>query len=169
MAMPRKLKLMNVFVNETSYLGQATEVTLPKLTMKTEDYRAGGMFGDVAVNMGLEKLELEVKFGGFMQELRRLFGEKKIDSTAFRFAGAFQRDDDGEVDAVEIVVRGRIVEIDGGNAKAGDNTEETVKIPCSYYKQTMNGTDDVEVDFINNVFVVNGDDKLAAHRAAIVL
>lgn len=169
MAMPRKLKLMNVFVNETSYLGQATEVTLPKLTMKTEDYRAGGMFGDVAVNMGLEKLELEVKFGGFMQELRRLFGEKKIDGTAFRFAGAYQRDDDGEVDAVEIVVRGRIVEIDGGNAKAGDNTEETVKLALTYYKQTMNGTDDVEVDLINNVFVVNGDDKLAAHRSAIGL
>ncbi|EHU85180.1 gpFII [Escherichia coli DEC4A] len=36
MAMPRKLKLMNVFLNGYSYQGVAKSVTLPKLTRKLE-------------------------------------------------------------------------------------------------------------------------------------
>lgn len=39
MAMPRKLKLMNVFLNGYSYQGVAKSVTLPKLTRKLENYR----------------------------------------------------------------------------------------------------------------------------------
>ena len=34
MAMPRKLKLMNVFLNGYSYQGVAKSVTLPKLTRR---------------------------------------------------------------------------------------------------------------------------------------
>ncbi len=169
MALPRKLKLMNVFVNGTSYLGQATEVTLPKISMKTEDYRAGGMMGDVAINMGIEKLEMEIKFGGFMSEIHKMFGNAKIDGVPLRFAGAYQREDTGEVDAVEIVVRGRITEIDGGSSKVGDNTEETIKFALTYYKEDMAGSNNMEIDLINNVFVVAGDDKLAAARQAIGL
>lgn len=169
MAMPRKLKLMNVFVNGTSYLGQATEITLPKLVMKSEDYRAGGMLGDVKVEMGLEALEMEIKFGGFMTELRAMFANPKIDGTPLRFAGGYQKDDTGEVDAVEINVRGRIVEIDGGSAKAGDNTEETVKVALTYYKETTNGDDTVEIDLINNVYKIAGNDRLSDLRKAIGL
>ena len=45
MAMPRKLKLMNVFLNGYSYQGVAKSVTLPKLTRKLENYRGAGMNG----------------------------------------------------------------------------------------------------------------------------
>lgn len=43
MAMPRKLKLMNVFLNGYSYQGVAKSVTLPKLTRKLENYRGARM------------------------------------------------------------------------------------------------------------------------------
>ncbi|WP_252340946.1 phage major tail tube protein, partial [Escherichia coli] len=43
MAMPRKLKLMNVFLNGYSYQGVAKSVTLPKLTRKLENYRGAGV------------------------------------------------------------------------------------------------------------------------------
>ena len=55
MAMPRKLKMMNLFVDGNKYAGQATEITLPKLAMKTEEFRAGGMIGAVDVNLGAGK------------------------------------------------------------------------------------------------------------------
>lgn len=169
MALPRKLKNMNVFVNGTSFLDEATEVTLPKLTMKTEDYRGGGMLGEVAVDMGLEKLEMEIKFGGFMAELRKQFGNAKIDGTPLRFAGAYQRPNTGEVDAVEITARGRITEIDGGSSKVGDNTEETYKLALTYYKEDINGDTNIEIDLINHVYMVGGEDKFQAIRQAIGL
>lgn len=169
MALPNKLKLMNVFQDGVSYLGQATEVTLPKLAIKAEDYRAGGMIGDVVVDLGLEKLEAEIKFGGFMDEMKKFFGAAKIDAVPLRFAGSYQRDDTGEVKAVEVVMRGRYTEIDGGNSKVGDDTEETYKAALTYYKLTVDGTELIEIDLINNVYKVNGEDRLEQHRKAIGL
>ena len=56
MALPRKLKLMNFLADGNSYRGQVTEITQPKLAMKLEAYRAGGMIGEVKVNQGIDCL-----------------------------------------------------------------------------------------------------------------
>ena len=45
MGMPRKLKGFNLFQNGENFVGQVTEVTLPKLTRKMEDWQGGGMSG----------------------------------------------------------------------------------------------------------------------------
>ncbi|ELD0616756.1 phage tail protein [Escherichia coli] len=67
MAMPRKLKLMNVFLNGYSYQGVAKSVTLPKLTRKLENYRGAGMNGSAPVDLGLDDdaLSMEWALGGF--------------------------------------------------------------------------------------------------------
>ncbi|MEB1416084.1 phage major tail tube protein, partial [Xanthomonas campestris pv. campestris] len=72
-----------------------------------------------------------------------------------------------EVDAVEVVVRGRHSEIDPGTGKSGDDTEFSVKTSASYYKLTINGTTVIEIDFVNMTEIVNGVDLLAAQRRAI--
>jgi P2 family phage contractile tail tube protein len=167
MARPRKLKNFNVFYNGESYIGEATEVELPKLTRKTEDYRAGGMNGEVAIDLGMEKMEMTHTYGGIMREVFREFGITKVDGVLMRFAGAYQRDDTEEVDAVEIVCRGRHTEIEPGSAKAGDNTEFKVTSALSYYKLTINGTTEVEIDFVNFVEIVGGKDRLAEQRKAL--
>ncbi len=66
MAMPRKLKLMNVFLNGYSYQGVAKSVTLPKLTRKLENYRGAGMNGSAPVDLGLDDdaLSMEWSLGG---------------------------------------------------------------------------------------------------------
>jgi len=38
MSLPKKLFLFNTYLNGLSFLGQAEELTTPKLTRKTEDY-----------------------------------------------------------------------------------------------------------------------------------
>ena len=43
------LKNMNLFVNGKGYAGVIDEITLPKLTVKTEEYRGGGM--DMPIDM----------------------------------------------------------------------------------------------------------------------
>ena len=47
MALPRKLKYLNMFNDGLSYMGVVESVTLPKLTRKLEKYRGGGMPGAV--------------------------------------------------------------------------------------------------------------------------
>lgn len=169
MALPRILKLMNVFNNGFAYQGVAQEVELPKLAMKIEDYRAGGMIGEVGINLGLEKLELTHKYAGIVPELFTGFASDQIDSELVRFAGAYQRDDTGEVSAVEIVMRGRHTEMDGGNSKAGEKTETSIKSALTYYKMTIDGKEIVEIDMLNSVLKIEGKDRYEKHRAAIGL
>ena len=167
MAMPRKLKNFNVFYNGDNYIGRAAEVELPKLTRKTEDYQGGGMSGPVKVDLGLEGLEINHTWGGFEAEIYRQFGIPTVDGMLLRFSGAYQRDDTADVDAIDVVVRGRHTEIDPGSAKAGDDTELKVKSDLSYYKLTVNGEVVVEIDLINFVETINGADRLAEFRAAM--
>jgi len=39
---PRKLKAFSLFVEGRGYAGKVAELTLPKLTRKMEEWRAGG-------------------------------------------------------------------------------------------------------------------------------
>lgn len=80
MAMPRKLKLMNVFLNGYSYQGVAKSVTLPKLTRKLENYRGAGMNGSAPVDLGLDDdaLSMEWSLGGFRIRLSGSFTPQPV-------------------------------------------------------------------------------------------
>ncbi|CCH13809.1 MULTISPECIES: phage major tail tube protein [Stenotrophomonas] len=167
MSMPSKLKNLNLFNDGLSYLGQVTEVKLPTLTRKMEEYRAGGMLGPIDIDLGQEKIELEWKCGGLMRDVLRQYGAIAHNAVQLRFAGAYQREDSADVDAVEIVIRGRHSEIDPGTGKVGDDTEFSVKTTASYYKLSINGRTEIEIDMVGMVFIVNGVDQLAGQRRAI--
>ncbi|PHV11310.1 phage major tail tube protein [Chitinimonas sp. BJB300] len=167
MALPRKLKYFNTFMDGVDHAGEATEVTLPKLSRKFEDFRAGGMDGPVGIDMGQEKLEMEITYGGLIREALNQYAATKHDAVLLRFAGYYQREDSLDYDAVEIVVRGRIQELDYGSGKAGDDTTFKAKLHLSYYKQIINGATVIEIDQANMVLIVNGQDRLAAARKAI--
>ncbi len=169
MALPRKLKNMNLYNDGNSFMGQVTEVTLPKLKRKTEEYRAGGMIGPVQIDLGLEALEIEWTCGGLMHEVLEQYGALKVDGVALRFVGAYQREDNAEMDRVEIAMRGRHKEIDLGTAKIGDDTTFKVTSALSYYKLTIIDKVVIEIDFVNCIQIVNGIDLLADLRRAIGL
>ena len=50
-------KNFNLFVDGKGFAGQIEEFTPPKLTLKTEEFRAAGMDAPIELTMGLEKLE----------------------------------------------------------------------------------------------------------------
>ena len=141
MALPRKLKYLNMFNDGLSYMGVVESVTLPKLTRKLENYRGGGM----------------------------QYAAPGADAVPLRFAGSYQRDDTGEIVAVEVVMRGRHKEIDGGENKQGENTSTKLSTVCTYYRLTIDGSDVIEIDTVNMVEKVNGVDRLEQHRRAIGL
>ena len=54
---PETLANLNLFVDGQSFQGDVTSLTLPKLTLKTEEHRAGGMDMPIELDMGMEKME----------------------------------------------------------------------------------------------------------------
>lgn len=169
MALPSKLKNMNLYNDGVSYLGLVPEVTIPKLARKMEGYRGGGHDSELQIDMGGEPIEFEWKAGGLIEQIYGQFGMTSIDGVQLRWVGAYQDDQTGRYKSVEIVVRGRHAEIDGGTGKPGDDTEESVKTVCVYYKLTVDGRVLIEKDEMNLIFIVNGVDRLAEQRAAMGL
>ena len=169
MALPKKIKLMDLFNEGNSYLGQTGEVTIPKLVRKLEDWRGGGMNGNVKIDLGLgdDTTEFNWKLGGIDELILEQFGAQTVDAIMLRFNGSYQRDDTGATSALEIVVRGRHEEIDFGNQKQGDDTETSIKTIWSYYKLSIDGVNKIEIDIPNMIEIVNGVDLMAKHKANI--
>jgi len=154
MGLPRKLKNFDTFQNGESFIGQVNSITLPKLARKMDEIRPGGLDSSVKVDMGGEALELSFAAAGYLR-------------SALRWAGAYQAEDTGFYQAVEIVGRGRYSEIDRGDAKTGESSETKFTMPLVYYKESVDGVVLFEIDVLNNVFIVDGFDILAAQRAAM--
>ncbi|BAU74381.1 phage major tail tube protein [Metapseudomonas furukawaii] len=171
MALPRKLKHMNLFNDGNSYIGVAKTVTLPKLARKLEAWRGAGMDGPVKADLGMsdDGIQIEWSLGGWDLLPLRQFGMVGASGVQLRWAGSVQRDDTGQVSAVEIVVRGRHEEIDLGDAEPGEDTEHKITTTCSYYKLLVDGRVEIEIDLLNFILIVDGRDLLAEHRRAIGL
>ncbi|KFF48790.1 MULTISPECIES: phage major tail tube protein [Salinicola] len=168
MALPKKLKALNLFGNGDSYQGQIQSVTLPTLTRKIEEWRGGGMDGSVGIDMGMDGLmTCQWTVGGLVESIFDNFGASRLDADLLRMTGSYERDDTDEVVAVEVVMRGRHTEIDFGDAQDGENTEHKITSTLSYYKLVIGGVTKIEIDLPNYVFKVNGDDRLARRRQAL--
>jgi P2 family phage contractile tail tube protein len=171
MALPRKLKNLNLFNDANSYVGVVMSVTLPPLGRKMESYRGGGMNGPVKADLGFsdDGIQFEWKTGGLDLISLRQFGAVNASGVALRFSGAFQRDDTGDVSAVEVVMRGRHETIEMGEAQPGEDTEHSITTTCSYYKLVVDNEDIIEIDLLNFIEKVNGVDMLEKQRAALGL
>ncbi len=168
MALPRKLKNMNLFNEGRSYLAEVPSVTLPKLTRKLEEYRGGGMDGTVKLDMGAEAMEMEFTAGGPLRDVLLQTTASTIGGIFLRFAGQYQNDSAGTSDAVEVTVRGRHEEIDMGEQKVGEGGEFKAKMALVYYRLEWNGEVLIEIDVLNMIHIVGGVDRLADMRDIIL-
>ena len=71
---PQTLFNTNMFIGGQSLQGDVPSLSLPKVTVKTEEYRGGGMDASVAMDMGLEKLEASFATNGVRREVLKYFG-----------------------------------------------------------------------------------------------
>ncbi|MDA0782432.1 MAG: phage major tail tube protein [Proteobacteria bacterium] len=162
---PKILKNFNAFVDGRGYAGRVDEVVLPKLTVKTEEHRAGGMDVAIEIDMGMEKLECELTFAEYDIELFRLFGLIDGNSVAITLRGAMQSD--GDAESIVINLRGSFREVDSGTWKAGDKATLKCMVAVRYYKLTMAGNAIIEIDAENMIRIINGVDEMATIRGAI--
>lgn len=165
MSIPNKLKNFNVFLSGVGFAGKA-DITLPDLAIKTEDHRAGGMDGTVAIDMGMEKIDAKVTFHEYNADVIKLFGQADRSASGLMARGAL-RDGEGNVTPVLVEMRGMCTKISGGDWKAGDSTTQDFEINCDYYRFNLDGADLHEIDVVNMKRLVDGVDQLEAERAAI--
>jgi hypothetical protein len=160
------LKNVNLFVDGRGYAGQVEELTPPKLSMKTEEFRGGGMDAAVELDMGMEKLEASFSLKKYDKDVLSLFGLAPGNLVPLTFRGVVESED-GTVKPLVIQLRGKIREIDDGTWKPGEAASLKVAMSVRYYKRTLDGEEIHEIDIENMIRKINGVDQLAAQRAAL--
>ena len=163
---PETLSNYNLYVDGKGFAGLSTSVTLPKLKIKTDEHRAGGMDGPVKMDLGMEAMDAAFAMASMTREVLNFFG--LADATAFNgvFRGAF-RDMKGKTKSTAASFRGMLSEIDPGDWKAGEKSEAKYTVSLSYYKLEIDGAAVHEIDLLGMVRMINGVDQLAEIRKAI--
>ena len=166
MAVVNILRNVNLFVDGRGYAGRVAQVTLPKLTVKTEEHRAGGMDAPVELDMGLEKLEASWTMSSVDADLLRRWGLAAGETTPCVFRGALQSEDGG-VTAAVATCRGTVREVDYGDWKPGEKAELKAMMAVRRYRLELGGETIHDIDVDNMVRIVDGTDQLAAQRQAL--
>ncbi|SNB63693.1 hypothetical protein SAMN02745900_01210 [Pseudomonas sp. URIL14HWK12:I8] len=160
---PEILANMNLFVDGISFQGDVPSLTLPKLALKMEEYRPGGMDMPIEMDLGMEKLESSFTTTGMRKEALKFLG--LADGNAFNgvFRGSF-KGQKGETKAVIVTQRGTLKELDMGDWKPGDKAEHKHAIALTYYKLEVGGEVIYEIEPMAMKRVINGVDQLASQR-----
>jgi P2 family phage contractile tail tube protein len=139
MGLPAKLKNWDVYSNGEDYAGVAAEITLPKLAEKVESWRGAGMLAEVDVSMGLEKLELEHKYGGLVLGILRQFGAVGVSASMIRFVGGVIAEEVDKLGADDMLLIAREIStfMDKGETVDRDDDDADADAPRKMHATAM--------------------------------
>jgi len=163
------LKNFNLFVDGRGFAGNVKELKLPDLTIKEEDFRAGGMDAPVGVDMGMEKLVVTFTTAKHCKDTLALFGVSASSGTVPLIARGAVESLDGSTESVKVTMQGKVMKVEQSAWQPGSETTHTYTATLSYYKYEQGGTAIHEIDIPNMKRVINGKDMLEAQRNALGL
>ncbi|MDR2008097.1 MAG: phage major tail tube protein [Alphaproteobacteria bacterium] len=164
---PKILKDFAVYIDGTRYAGQVSEIELPKITIKKEDYRVGYM--NVPITMGLEPMECTITMTEQVKGIFLLMGMLNNNSGSLVSFRGYQ-EGEGGLDAsnsIEIQMRGVFTEYDMGTAKKGDVPSYKLKIALQQYIYKQDNVELISIDPYTNTFKVGETDQLVSSKKAL--
>lgn len=153
-------------VDGKGHAGDGKSFTPPKLAIKVEEYRSGGMNTPVEVGMGTEKMESSFSLASYSEDVLTLFGVTVGNNVPFIVNESLENER-GQVIPVAHHMRGIIKEIDPGEHKPGELAEMKVTVGLHYYKLVRNNKVIQEIHPENMIHTIDGKDMLAEQRQAL--
>lgn len=164
---PKIIKNMNLIVDGHGFAGKFDEVTLPDITLVTEDHRAGGMDGSVPLDVGQEGMELSFVASEHSPYHYKLIGLQNQNAVPLTFRAAMV--DDTEVWPYIVKCSGMITGLSLGTVQNGQKNNLEVTMGLRFFELTINQEELVHVDFPNMIRRIGGIDQLQEQRAALGL
>ncbi|MEZ0577083.1 phage major tail tube protein [Halodesulfovibrio aestuarii] len=162
------LKSANLFVDGYGFAGNLKEVKLPELSLKLEQFRAGGMDAPISLDKGMEELVVTFSTTKNCVETLNLFGVNKDSGVRLTAKGSLESYD-GTITPVTVNMTGKVTKIAPGAWSEGGESSTEYTVNLSFYKYTQNGKEVHEIDVLNMKRIINGVDQLAQHRANLGL
>lgn len=160
--LPKSLKGFTAYVDGYGFLGRLAGGALPKVKIKTEEYRDGGMDGAADLDFGQEKMEAGLTFSEYDRGVLKAVGRRDVPITLRGSA----EDESGVSEAIVANLRGLVIEADPGEWKAGEpKVEAKLNVTPDFYRLTIGGDEIYDIDVLGCVRRIGGVDQLARRRA----
>lgn len=168
-SMPEQITQYNLYNSDDKFVG-ITEITLPTFDPQTNTISGAGINGEYesSVPGAFGSSEIEIPFRIFNQQAADLM---KVDGSILFLRAAVK-----ETEASTLKIRNKQMKVTiGGEQKGltlgtcgnGKTMDSSVKLEVKYYKHEYDNLTLLEIDKLNNVYVVNGVDQLADIKSMI--
>lgn len=158
-----------VYIDGVDFIAKAEEVDLPKVKFKFADTKALGIYAESELPTGIDKLESRIKFNTIDPEFVALAADPFTMRTVIVRAPYQVWTQQGVMKTAPLKaeMRGFFKEFDTGKLKGRDTAEAEATLSVIYYKLEVDGKEIVEIDTLNNIYKVEGQDKLTEYRQSI--
>lgn len=160
---PTKINKYNVYNAGNRLLGMGDELSLPEFESASETLSGAGILGEIddPTPGYFANQEMEIPFRILDREAVNMLDMTKAIQLEIR--GAQQTtDSEGDIEfrSMRVSVRGRSKKFAPGKVKAGSPMETSIILTILYIKIELEGKPILELDKINEVFKINGNDIL---------
>lgn len=161
---PEKINEYNAYLDGERMVGVVPDVDLPEIGMKASEVEGAGMLGvlDSPAIGQFESMEQEVKFNVLYSDAINMLSPLKAVNLTFRAAQQVYDKTGGYVfKGLRIVEQGRVKKFKPGKLKRAEGMEATITMELTYILVEVDGTVMLEIDKLNQKYIVNGQDMLA--------
>ena len=151
------LKNFALFIDGFGFAGNVESAQLPTVEIMKEDYRAGGMEGSIAIDMGLNALEASWKLHSFDENALSTWGLGEGYRVDVILRGALESLD-GSVTPIEAYMQGTIRSVAPSEFTAGGKASLDFVMDVRIYRYLSGGSLIYDIDVINNKRVIRGLD-----------
>ena len=166
---PEVINGFNVYKNDDRLIGVTDEISLAEFAAMTETVNGPGILGEYeTVIIGhFGSMEQEIKFRVLDDDSFAFSNPMEVQQITLRASrqGSSRMNGNIVTSPIRIVFRGRQKSFSPGSLKQGAQMGASVKLEVLYVLIEINGESKLELDKLNNVYMVNGVDLLAEIKA----
>ena len=167
---PEKINDANIYLAGDKMIGTTAELELPEVKMKPGTVEGMGISGEIdSPTIGqFESMEQTINFNTlYSSAMDMLSPLKTVELTIRAPQQVYDRGDGYAFKGLRVVERGRVKNFKPGKVKKAEGMDASISIELTYLLIEVGGIVMVEIDKLNGVYVVDGEDVLAEVRALI--
>lgn len=161
----------NVMIKGSGRVGQVKKFDAPAVVQETLDYKGLGLLAAEQIPVGLKAMDATLTLSGpYGDTIKDMANPNKV--VDYMIKGNIDVvDSKGRKEQKPIVVEMSAynLEVKPGGFGHGENSEPEVKLAVTYFMLNYEGVELLKVDLRNNIYVVAGEDQLAAYRGNLGL
>jgi len=162
-----RLTNANIYVGGTNFIGRAEEVTTPDIKAIMQEHKGLGLVGNPKFFAGIESMEAKIKWNSLYQDAISLVSDftSSVQIQARASLETYTTEGRIQEQAVVCYFTGTPTNIPTlGTLKPQDNAESESNFNVTYAKLVVGSDVIYEVDILNNIYTVAGNDILSRYR-----